>query len=50
MLHSSGLLFLSLEGTRLSRIKMDGIYRAKDKAQEESRRYTCEKGDTPKRL
>jgi hypothetical protein len=50
MLLSSGLSFLSLAGTRLSRIKMDRVYRAKDEAQEESRGYTCEKGDTPKRL
>ena len=50
MLLSSGLSFLSHAGTRLSRIKMDGVYRAKDEAQEESRGYTREKGDNPKRL
>ena len=50
MLLLSGLSFPSLACTRLSRIKMDRVYRAKDEAQEESRGYTREKRDNPKRL
>ena len=50
MLLSSGASFVSVSGTRLSRIKMDRVYCTKDEAQEESRGYTREKGDNPKRL